>query len=365
MKDNVITLSSDMYYDITYREYVSDLIIPSKAEGFKIYLHRDYDENYNGNFETGIPSNESFFMFGGIYYPTDGLLYASVDRYKEAVVVCNISDYLSRVIRQNLGHGHVKGVLENLDTITKLFKRFKVTGDDKSLESILTSRDNHSTVFRHMMGYTADIDSDTYTFDVVSLLKGDLVFYIYSVEKFFSILMKRSLSKSNLSKEEKDTLKRSYSIFDDIDYGIDQTFALNGLIDDVSANGSLGLRKICTRDYYLSGDIINKSRYINNDVSVKNIVELIECQSEEPIYSSDIKKLLKKNHFLSYLSDMNVGNIKYSGIGSNVYSELSIVDRFKPENFRIDSDKTKQYNANIVSSLITDIVYINKTFRKL
>lgn len=52
-------------------------------------------------------------------------------------------------------------------------------------------------------------------------------------------------------------------------------------------------------------------------------------------------------------------------VGNMIYSGLNTMDRLSLRRFRIDSDKTKQYNANIVSSLITDIVYINKTFRKL
>lgn len=310
MKDKVITLSSDMYYDITDREYVSDLELPSKSH-FKIYLSSD-DKGYSINFETGIPSNESFFMFGGIYDPTDGLLYASVDRYKESIVVCDIIEYIDRKIRENAGFRNITFNLENLDTVTKLFKRFKVTGDEEALKSILTRKDNiNSIIFKHIMGYTADKDLDPFSFDVIGLLKGDLVFYIYSVEKIFSKLMSRRLSKSNLSKEEKDVLKRSYAVFDDIDYTIGGSVIKdNGIVKNDNQNIKYDLRRMCTADYYLSGNVEKDGNNYDDDITAKNIVELVEYQSDEPVYSSDLDKLLKDNHFLPFLSDNDINYIK-------------------------------------------------------
>lgn len=316
------TINNSDNYRIEDLEKKGYFIHHSKIKG------SDYLEFY-----MDTPSNQSFFIFGGMYDPKTGYLYASINKNKKSIISCDLVILFSNYSNKKI----------ELKYLNDLFIQYKLSGNSSILEKNISSTDV-SLIYKHFNKNTIIPDSMSPFKYLVSIPCSvvSIATYIWYVTQDD---VDNTINSNN--KNYKAILSNVNSYPVDIIDSKSTDFNLNGIV----------LYKLSSKKCIDRNDIFY---YHNEDTSyvlTENIEDLYDTK-ETLVYSTDIIATLRRNGFAKYVTKENIPDLKKCDL-KNVgytYTEYS----YREKNF---DDGNLPYN--LISDLVSEIIYMNKTFRKI
>lgn len=304
---------------------------------FKITLDYDNNNDYGFiEFYMDTPSNKSFLILGGMYDPTTGYVYASLNKNRKSVIA-----YDAVEVFNYFNHGDI-----DLNTLTDLFIQYKLSGDLNILDKTLTAKNKKSVIYRHLNKIT---ENEVEPFDA----------YIEILSCMSSLVYHLNYCNNSFNFNSGNFEAISWSLYD----------YPKITMSDINDYKDISIAKSCSRIFMKNNDLVNRSYYndlinksiyldgedaVINAVVKENLEELYDTK-ETLVYSKDTVSTLRRNGFTKYVTKKSIPLLKKC---DNVNLEYHHVENDRLYNKY--NDYSFSYTLSFLEDSMKDLIYIYK-----
>lgn len=290
---------------------------------------------------TDTPSNQSFVIFGGLYDPKSGYIYATLNKNCKAVIAFDCVEVLSEIYGKSI----------TAKEITDAFISYKLSGDlyelDNRFKSRVVGSREPSTIYSHLTATRIEVSDKN---DVIILFKTTFLYNIASVNTLVS----------HASGYETIELNSSF-----VDYPKSKLEKQNiSYMDDISLyySSSAYSMKTVSSDIIPIGNTSETKRYEISEILLKENIEELYDTKETLVYAKDNVSTLRRNGFAGYVNKSNIKKLQDADTIETKYTFKNIVTK----NDIKEKIRSQWYaKGSRITQIIPELIYINKTFRKL
>lgn len=298
-------------------------------------------KRYNIDFCVDTPSSKSFFIFGGLYDPTTGIIYALGTKDRLNIPLCDLVDLFSNLAGSNMSLEHLNSILE----------KFKLSLNIEDFCESITKyvpNDTYSIIKRCLV-FKNDVKEPMYKYDNNLGIQSFFTSFIRNITEYvntFNTLLNLYLYKENGSNSY--GLNKGLSF---IVYKSRKTRYVSQINDIIKASTVMSL-------FYKTKT--NEDSLLSEETQmVSNFLDIIS--DNDVVYSSDPEKMLRKYNVDKMVSDYDFYRIsqelsQYYFTASTAMSEGVSLRSYK-------GGKVTDTDLKYVSTLLsfsTDIKLINR-----
>lgn len=337
-----IYIDADRMTDVADNAFLSidDLI----KNNYNIIFNKESTEEYSIEIELDTPSSQAFMIFGGLYDPKTGLVYATTLRNRQAVIACDAVKIFSVYFNKKI----------NKSDLTNAFINFKLSGKSSLIERDLTG-ETTSIIYKNLMNSGLIGREKPFNFYLNFLLSITSITNIVETAISYNYSSKNNSLDKELKSIENSMMTSNARLF--TNYSLN-----NSNLSDIT------LLKSSTYTYIKNDNIGSGALKDEKDtlagVLKINIDELLDTK-ETLVYSTDIVSTLRRNGFAQNVNKNTLPELKkLKDFREDFYDNLeySIVIG-QVNNLEMYSDRYK--SAIYIGENISQLIYLNKTFRKL